>query len=256
MPRLSLLVVCAVCSRAVPRKMARQKYCAPCSNELDVSRKTKWAKANPLDETQIARRNELEAGKRSAIAAFGESVSVGTPMGSWGLPKLAWKAQIAFPFDQNLSKNALWRTGYKGHVYLREEAKKARDVIEQRFRKALKSMPLKHNKIWIELLVQKPHHRGDAINFVDSICDALKKSTEVDDRWFSISRVDWEIVKVDPQIFVGLGQEECENSIACSSCGGIKSFEMFAKNRSMKLGVTRNCKECVSGGRAKKRGAA
>lgn len=250
MPRLSLLVVCADCHAAVPRTGNTQKYCGPCSNRRDGERKMKWKKSNPPTEEQKARANDLALSRASAVRAYGKEASEGRSMvGSLEAPALEWRIQISLPFDQNLSKNALWRTGRRGHVYLRQQAKAARDGIMAQFHNALRGKKVRNNKVWIDLFVQKPHHKGDAINLVDSVCDALKKATGVDDRWFCIRSVDWEIVKSDPMIYIGVGQEECADSIACSSCGKIKSLDQFTKNASAKLGVSRNCRDCVSGAR-------
>jgi hypothetical protein len=109
---------------------------------------------------------------------------------------------------------------------------------------ALRGRDIKQNKLWIDLFVQKPDARGDAVNLVDLVCDALKKAAGVDDRWFSIRHLDWEIVKVNPQIFVGLGQEEVSDVQACSCCGRLLTFDAFGKRKSNKSGIGRVCYEC------------
>lgn len=47
-------------------------------------------------------------------------------------------------------------------------------------------------KTWISITVMRPNDGRDCdpINFVDSICDAVKEVMGVDDRWFSVV-VDW-----------------------------------------------------------------
>lgn len=102
------------------------------------------------------------------------------------------------------------------------------------------------NRVWLDILVQKPNQRGDAVNFVDLICDAAKSAIGIDDRWFSIRRLDWQIVKDDPKIYIGIGQEDVPAVQACSSCGRLLPFSEFHKNTRLQNGVSRNCKECSS----------
>jgi hypothetical protein len=106
-------------------------------------------------------------------------------------------------------------------------------------------MPVVHNKVWIDILVQKPNHKGDAV----------KDTLPVDDRWFCIRRLDWEIVKDNPRLFVGIGQESDENCQVCSCCGQIKPFLEFNRRKYHRLGIGRECRERRRMGRvlAKKR---
>lgn len=106
-----------------------------------------------------------------------------------------------------------------------------------------------HNKVWIDILVQKPDHRGDAVNVIDLVCDALKDALPVDDRWFCIRRLDWEIAKENPRLFIGIGQASDQDCQICSYCGQIKELEAFNRSRSRPLGVGRECKDCRRAGR-------
>ena len=111
-------------------------------------------------------------------------------------------------------------------------------------------MPIVHNKVWIDILVQKPNHKGDAVNVVDLVCDAVKDAIDrVDDRWFCIRRLDWQIVKGDPRLFVGVGQDSDEDCQVCSYCGQIKPLPEFNAARNQPLGVGRECKACRRAGR-------
>ena len=162
-------------------------------------------------------------------------------------PELMWMVKIAVPFTYAFSKNHIYAGRGIGHVFLRKETRANQDSITLLLREALRDVEIKHNKLWIELLVQKPNQRGDAINVLDVICDGIKKATGIDDRWYSVRRIDWEIKKTDPQIFIGIGQERCEDSIICSDCGALKPLDQFKKNKSTPhVGVTRRCKQCLS----------
>lgn len=129
-----------------------------------------------------------------------------------------------------------------GHVYMREEIKEVRDELIFQLRAA--GGEWFDGKVWIDLFVEKPDARSDAINVLDLICDAVKVAIEVDDRWFSIRRVDWSVVKFEPRIYVAVTQAVSEHHRVCSYCGVIKPLGDFAKNRSGPHGHGRECSRC------------
>lgn len=160
-------------------------------------------------------------------------------------PQLDWVVRFKFPFSNALSKNHIYAGTAFGHRFMRKDSSSAKDGIAYAARAALQGRKLKQNKVWIDIFVQKANQKSDAINVIDLVCDGLKIGLGVDDRWFSIRQLDWEIAKSDPQIFVGFGQEDVPDVIACSSCGRILPFEQFNKNKSTKIGISRNCKDCT-----------
>ncbi len=157
---------------------------------------------------------------------------------------LLWQVRVAVPFSYAASKNQIYTRGRAGHVALRRESRAKREEIILRIRESLRGRQLARNKVWIEILVQKPNHRGDAVNVVDLVCDALKSAVGIDDRWFCIRRLDWEVVKEDPQLFITIGQESNVDSQVCSSCGQIKALKEFNRNRRKERGVGRQCRQC------------
>jgi hypothetical protein len=164
-------------------------------------------------------------------------------------PPLLWWARVAVPFSYAVSKNHIYSLRTAGHVVLRREARDARRVIALLVKESLAGRRVAHNKVWIDILVQKPDHKGDAVNVVDVVCDALKDALPVDDRWFCIRRLDWEIVKEDPRLFIGIGQASDRDCQICSYCGQIKELAAFNRSRSRPLGVGRECKDCRRNGR-------
>jgi hypothetical protein len=238
-------IICAECGKPTPRRAPSQKYCTVCSDAKDRERKRRWSSAHYVPPARDVTARKYRATK-SRMAARGKEVSKDAAGAIGDVVKdleLAWLIRIAVPFDWAASKNAIYRHG-GGHVSLREGVNRYRALIGYKLKMAMQNVPLRHNKLWIDLLIQKPNHKGDAVNFVDTICDAIKDVVALDDRWYAIRRLDWEIVKSDPQIFIGLAQEDIEDAIACSSCGRILPFEAFGLNRSTKTGRSRNCKEC------------
>jgi len=233
-------LVCKACGQTAPRVGPMQKYCRPCSERRDLERKSKWARENGKPRARkerpliIERGKELSAGEKLSIAHIPAQ------------PDLLWLARIAIPFSWAASKNHIYALRAKGHVFLRQEGKGYRQQISLMVKSAVRDLPVVQNKVWLDILVQKPNHRGDATNFVDLICDAVKDGLGVDDRWFSIRRLDWQIVKNDPQIYIGIGQDADAHAQPCSSCGRIQPLTEFHKSRSNKMGVGRNCRDCSS----------
>jgi hypothetical protein len=60
----------------------------------------------------------------------------------------------------------------------------------------------KKTKTWIDVVVQKPDNRSDAHNCVDVLFDGIRDGIGVDDRWFAIGVLDWEVQPMNPNIYV------------------------------------------------------
>ena len=158
-------------------------------------------------------------------------------------PVLVTLARIAIPFDYGLSKNAAW-TMARGanYVYMKAHHKALRASIVAALRHD--STQWFNGKVWLDILIQKPSHRGDAVNMVDGICDAVKEAIDIDDNWFSIRKLDWQIVKTNPRIFIGIGQDITEHHQACSYCGKILTLQNFGKRKHGNFGRARVCLTC------------
>ncbi|MDR0474542.1 MAG: RusA family crossover junction endodeoxyribonuclease [Treponema sp.] len=239
-PTFTETIICQNCGIEAQKHGVTQKYCEKCSIAKDVERKALWAKKNPIILTNEQIKVNREKAKSRNIArglvnnkSTVKNISVFPDVNLW------WQVTIAIPFSYSGSKNHLWSTTGKGHVYRRGESNAMQEQIALMLKCALSGKKIYRNKIWIDIYVQKPDHRGDAINFVDLIADAIKTSVGIDDRWFSIRRLDWQIVKENPRIFIGIGQEATFDAKICSYCGRILPEEMFGKSK-------RECKECTS----------
>jgi hypothetical protein len=248
------VLVCSECGKKTLKKSVVQKYCRPCSAKKDKERKTKWARDNkdqtPKDKEKLKERF-LRRKELGAAASLKDRVSITWPVGSD--PKINRSARFVVPWDRRFSKNVLWSSNSRGHVYMREEIKMVRDSLVNEIQKC----PLEwyEGKVWLDIFVEKPDARSDAVNVIDAICDAVKRAIAVDDRWFCIKRLDWSVVKTDPKIILGISQEVTEHHRVCSYCGAIKPLIVgFGKNRSGPLGHTRECRECATAlRRAKKK---
>jgi ribosomal protein L37E len=243
---MSPTIVCADCGNEAQRTGPRQKYCKSCSDTRNEKRQTKWAREHRPSKEQM---NARTAALAPEIRNRGLEENRKNATGSWTpqQPELAWVVRVAIPFDPAFSKNRVYSNNGKGHVSLRDEARRARESLMWTLKEALRGVQIAQRKTWLDIFVQKPHHLGDAINFIDNVCDAVKDSIGVDDRWFSIRMLDWEIVYENPRIFVGIGQESNVATRICSTCGQPRTFEEFTRNAHDKLfGTSRICKICMN----------
>lgn len=166
-------------------------------------------------------------------------------------PEFEWIVRFMVPFSYAASKNSLYgRNGdpkkrKQNYIFIRKEAKDYRDAIALLAKDALRDIKVKHSKIWIGIFVEKSHHRGDAINVVDLICDALKLAIPVDDRWYSIRRLDWSINRHDPHLFIEIAQERgATDSKVCRFCGEIRPLTDFTNSKHGYLGKDNECFTC------------
>ncbi len=246
-------LTCAECGKKTPRTGTVQRYCPSCSEKRDLRRKRLWARRHPRSPEQAARQvagrkaRKEQAKEAGAVAskAAASSIAWFDPVG----PDLAWYVRIGVPFSYAASKNHIYTMRRNGHRALRREARAFRREVVLALRGGLHCAPVVHNKVWVDILVQKPDHRGDAVNVIDLVCDAVKDAVGVDDRWFSIRRLDWEVVKVNPRLFVGVGQESDVDCQVCSYCGQIKPFSEFDRRKGTRLGIGRECRQCRREGR-------
>lgn len=246
-------LTCSDCGGRVVRTGPTQKYCKPCSEKRDLQRKRRWAGEHRPSPEQTLRNTEhrRRRGERSKEAGDVASRAAASNIAWYDSegPELLWTVRAAVPFTYAASKNHIYAMRRTGHVVLRRESRRMRQAIASALRQGLHCMPVVHNKVWIDILVQKPNHKGDAVNVVDLVCDAVKDALPVDDRWFCIRRLDWEIVKTNPRLIVGVGQDSNMDCQVCSYCGQIKPLSDFNAARNRPLGVGRECKTCRRAGR-------
>lgn len=230
----SKVIRCGQCSTEV-MGYGSQKFCIQCSNARHSARQSKWKKQNPASPEQTRRTTQRQ---NEARVKRGEKVSRAAARTiAWSAsesPDLASLVRVAFPFSYGLSKNRLWSMASGGsHVFMRQEIRNTKQALALIVQSAVKAGQIQFmpGKVWLDILIQKPNHKGDAVNLVDFICDAVKVGIGVDDRWFSIRRLDWEIVKTDPKIFIGIGQEEMTEQRVCSRCGQSRPLAHFPSHK-------------------------
>lgn len=243
-PTYTGTVPCKRCGVAAPKRSAVQKYCLPCSEAADLERKKlhhiKRGKARLKEE-----RSKLHGIGAELNSPHILDLETSKPL----MPEMAWYSRVSVDFSWSGSKNHIFANTARGHVFMRAESSAFRAEITAALREATRDVTVRQNKLWLDMFVQKPSHRGDAANFVDLVCDAAKDAIGLDDRWFSLRSVDWQIVKTDPKLFIGVGQEAGEDVRVCSSCGRLLTPDNFQRARNLPLGVGRNCRDCLSAGK-------
>ena len=231
-------IICADCGEPSPRTGNVQRYCKPCSAKRDLARKTAHSNKRGKDYNKQAHSRIAERGREISRAAicipdFEQPIVLG------------WSVRASIEFDWAASKNHVFSARQEGHATLRLERKAYRAAITAAVAQAMGPRKPLQNKLWIDVLVQKPSHRGDAANVIDTVCDAIKTAIGLDDRWFCIRRVDWQIVKTEPKLIIQIGQETGVSDVhACSSCGRVLEPGHFHANKGTKSGLSRNCRDC------------
>ena len=240
-------MVCGICEQEIDRRGPTQKFCGPCSDARTRQRRRKWALQNPMPKERGAERIAAAAIRKKARQEIAASTRPDHAESlSWDAASsvdLSWLVRASVPLSYASSKNAVWRYA-RGHVFARRESASWKDALALKLKVALNGRRAVPNKVWLDIFVQKSNHRGDAVNVVDSVCDAVKTVLGVDDRWYSIRRLDWQIVKHEPMIYVGVGQESDAVVQACSVCGALLPLEHFASNKGNANGRSRECRGC------------
>src|SRR5258706_9109239 len=113
-------------------------------------------------------------------------------------------------YSPALSKNARIAQG-KRRFFIKPEAKAAEARLEREMCTALKGLRWYNQKVYLDIYVYKSRTNTDAINFIDVLADCLKRVIMVDDRWFCIKSLDWELDRVNPRIVLRLYQPERRN---------------------------------------------
>lgn len=243
---------CEQCGCEINPKYTRRKFCDDCTTRRRRELQREWARLHSKPRTkdqlleQYAHAKEKQRECHARGAEIGASLTQQTLL-TFCKDKPSPKVIVSFciPFTYDMSKNHIWSNRFlpngRGTVYKRDEARAQEQVIIGKLSSYIGSF--RKNKIWVDIFVEKPDNRGDAVNFVDLVCDAIKKGIDVDDRWFSLGSVDWRIVKGrEPQVFIRVYQEDNWDGTVCSYCGRILPRGCFRGQKG------RECKECLNNG--------
>lgn len=243
---LGKIITCVDCSLKFTRTGPSQQFCPLCSEERSRARKLKWATKNPPPKDAVQRYSKQKRERRS-LAGVNRSIASRRALGDvFQIPieQMQWFREVQVPFLYAGSKNHMSAMSNRGHVFMRKESREYKQAIALDVAKAVAGVNAQINKVWIWLLIQKPNHRGDAVNLLDLVIDSIKHAVGVDDRWFSIGGVDWEVIKREPMIHIGVGQFDTTPSRVCSYCGLLLPLAEFVKNKGGTDGYSRSCFQC------------
>lgn len=244
---------CEKCGASFEKKAPVQRFCFSCSEWRAKRRKIEWQRTHPREAPN--QRSARNRNRLVTIKEYGSQVSVRNANGAGLLPNRDGndlKILLEIPFDGLLSKNAIVNIGTvsgRPFAFVRKDVKKRREaiawmVVEKMREAGIDRWP--EGKVWVDIMVQKPNHRFDAVNVLDTLCDALKVGLGVDDRWFAVGVLDWEIVKVTPKVYVQISRPTILSEEVCTTCGQIKLLDGFSKSKHAGNGVVSVCFDCSS----------
>lgn len=229
-------LICERCEKSVVRTAPMQRYCRECSEEKSKERARLWARVNPSPKP-VHQRAVTKRIQKEVDNGLDNSITTKPFVSGRESDRLDFMHVliVKIPFSYGYSKNAIYtlNTRSRGHVHMREEARSLRTYLSTRIKNSinLNGMKFYQAKVYLDIHVEKPDHRGDAVNVIDSVCDGVKDAIGVDDRWFSIRNLDWDIVKTDPQITVGIYQAATEDYKVCHRCGRIFPLSELPRGR-------------------------
>ena len=214
-------ISCKACGTTTPRRGPKQSYCPPCSAAKQAETQRNWMRRHRPSRAVEKRKRERQITSQIVRGAHNSLPPSGPDwMNDYPVPAFVRYMQVSIPYDQNWSKNAMWRFGGRGHVYVRQDVGALRDSLAWTIR-SLMTEPWPKARTWLDILVEKPNHRSDATNVVDTVCDAVQDGLRVPDNWFSIRRLEWLIVKFNGQIHIGIGQASVGEERVCHRCGRV-----------------------------------
>lgn len=161
------------------------------------------------------------------------------------LPPLLWHARFSVVFSARAhSKNAshLVLPGGKHKRVTTKINQAARAEIADSAKKLLQGLGVQvvRARLWVDILVQKTAWQADAGNVVDTVFDGLKLGIGLDDNFYCIRALDWELVKGEQALVIGLGQDTTVDQDFCMTCGAL--LPELAMRRV--AGINRVCDGC------------
>lgn len=141
---------------------------------------------------------------------------------------MATKVAVVLPFTWKLSKNYKLGRSRAGRVYMPADVKAAMEDLKTRVREATAGQEWFDAKVWIRIFAEMPNRNGDAINFIETVADAVKDAIGVDDNWFSVE-LDWTLNRDDPKVHLIVEQDAEEHFRFCTKCGEEKPLHEFTR---------------------------
>lgn len=89
-------------------------------------------------------------------------------------------------------------------------------------------------KLWVDVLVLKENPRFDAANVIDTVLDGIRDGIGLDDRFYAIRFLDWDVVMEAPELIIGFGQTTRFDHDFCQACGRMFPLALLEKVAGMK----------------------
>lgn len=124
----------------------------------------------------------------------------------------ARRIEVVIPYTvEAWSKNRAWRHRRDGRTYLSTAARRARELLAARLvlecRAADCPIPWPARKTWLRLMVYRPDMRSDPLNVLDGFADGVAAGLGVNDRYFAVALLDWDVDEQRPRIQITVTQE-------------------------------------------------
>jgi hypothetical protein len=185
--------------------------------------------------------------------AAGEIRNRQTRRGDTWIPPMflhpVWQIRISLPFDPSKhSKNQGFRIGRKGQggkafIIRTDGTHGGKNELAELIAQSIvdiDAMPVQA-PLWIGIFLQKRNWQADAVNILDIASDAMQLATGVNDRWYCVSNIDWEMTVDRPMLHLHACQFKNEDHDTCSYCSSIvptRLLRVTSKRR-----ICRGCDE-------------
>lgn len=121
-------------------------------------------------------------------------------------PLPPWMARIVVEVDPaELSDNK--RYACRTKKALADRQRRLRDAISALVVEKTRGCAVTKSRTWLAIHVAKKDHRSDAINVLKCVADAVKRAIDVDDRWYEVRNLSWEIDAARPRVEIEVGQD-------------------------------------------------
>lgn len=144
------------------------------------------------------------------------------------------------PWDtaKQLNKNVRYARGRR-NVFISAPARQAQKDTVAAIKLAVEAggRQWHQTKTWLEITIRKPNRFHDPINLLDYLADAIQDGTGVNDVWFAVSSLEWEI-SPDAGVDIRVWQEGEEDERICGGCFRILPETDFAESKG-------RCRPCV-----------
>jgi len=208
--------ICVNCQKEYERKNARE-YCPECSKliKIALSRKRNH-------EYDLRRGKQLKREKHQQRRAIAREESANNEITEYDSTQ-GHGIVVVVPFTRDFSKNKIMVAN--GRIIRLKKTNDAmallRDEIAEINHKFYQA------KIWLDINIFQPDHMGDALNYVDTFADAIQNAIEINDRWYAIKNLNWQIDKANPRLVLRILQNAKEHHAICQFCGTEKPFSAF-----------------------------